>query len=138
MPTKHAILSELSRDELRANVDYYELDVYDRRVRTQLIDALAGSRKARLDEMLWELSRDRLKELRGAFDLDDSGRQKGALVERLLGPAAARKNDGSGARAAASAPMIKTDDPPAGMLLDPMTAATLPAQRRKLQVQHRC
>ena len=43
MPTKRAILSELTRDELRANLDFYELDVYDRRVKAQLIDALAGS-----------------------------------------------------------------------------------------------
>ena len=113
MPTKRAILLELTGAELRVNVAFYELDVYDRRVRSQLIDALAGSRRARLDEMLWELSRDRLKELCRAFDLDDSGRKKGDLVERLLGPAAAEKNAGSGASAAASAPTIETADPPA-------------------------
>ena len=49
MPTKRAILSELTRDELRANLDFYEFDVYDRRVRAQLIDALAGSGTARVD-----------------------------------------------------------------------------------------
>jgi len=32
MPTKRAVLSKLTRDELRAYVDYYDLDVYDRRV----------------------------------------------------------------------------------------------------------
>ena len=75
MPTKRAILSKLTRDELRVCADYYELDVYDRRVRSELVDALAGSRRAPLDEMLWELSPDRLKELCRAFDLDDSGRK---------------------------------------------------------------
>jgi hypothetical protein len=42
MPTKHAVLGELTADELRANVDYYELEVADRRVKVQLVDALAG------------------------------------------------------------------------------------------------
>ena len=99
MPTKRAILSELTRDELRANVDFYELEVYDRRVRTQLIDALAGSRRAPLDEMLRELSRDRLKQLCRALDVDDSGRKKGDLVERLVRPTAASKNARGDARA---------------------------------------
>ena len=76
MPTKRAILSELTRDELRDNLDFFELEVDDRRVTSQLIDALAGSRKARLDEILPYLSRSRLKELCRAFDLDDSGRRK--------------------------------------------------------------
>ena len=112
MPTKRAILSKLSRDELRIYADYYELDVYDRRVRSELIDALAGSRRTPLDEMLWELSRDRLKELCRAFGLDDSGRKKGDLVERLLGPTAASRSARGGARATASAPAGETADPP--------------------------
>ena len=91
MPTKRAILSELTREELRDNLDHYGLDVHDRRVRSQLIDALAGSRKARLDEMLCELSRARLKELCRAFGLDDSGRKKADLVDRLIRPTAGTK-----------------------------------------------
>ncbi len=55
MPTKRAILSELNADELRANVEYYELEVYDLRIKTELVDALAASRKARLDEILPDL-----------------------------------------------------------------------------------
>ena len=116
MPTKRAILSQLTRDELRVNVDFYELDVYDRRVRSQLVDALAGSRRAPLDEMLWELSRDRLKELCRAFDLDDSGRKKGDLVERLIRRTAPARNAGGRARAAASTPVVETADPPAETL----------------------
>ena len=85
MPTKRAILSELTADELRANVEYYELDVHDRRLKTELVDALAGSRKARLDEILPDLSRNRLKELCRAFGLDDSGREKAEIAARLIG-----------------------------------------------------
>ena len=43
MPTKRAVLAGLTVEELRANVDYYELAVADRRVKAQLVDALAGS-----------------------------------------------------------------------------------------------
>ena len=97
MPTKRAILAELTRDELRINVDYYELEVEDRRVKTQLVDALARSREAPLDEILQDLSRDRLKELCRAFDLDDSGRKKADLAARLMGRTAASKDADGGA-----------------------------------------
>ncbi len=33
MPTKRAVLAGLSAEELRANVDYYELALADRRVK---------------------------------------------------------------------------------------------------------
>ena len=33
MPTKHAILAELTANELRASIDFYELAVADRRVK---------------------------------------------------------------------------------------------------------
>ena len=116
MPTKRTILSELTRDELRDNVDHYGLDVDDRRVKSQLVDALTGSRKARLDEMLWDLSRDRLKELCRAVALDDSGRRKADLVERLIGPTAATRNADAVAGAAESTPTIERADSPAETL----------------------
>ena len=93
MPTKRAVLAELTAEELRANVDYYELQVADRRVKAQLVDALAGSRSARLDEILRALFRDRLKELCRAFGLDDSGRKKVDLVVRLMVPTGATRSD---------------------------------------------
>ena len=40
MPTKRAILAELTGDELRTKLDHYELEVKDRRVNAQLVDAL--------------------------------------------------------------------------------------------------
>ena len=93
MPTKRAVLAELTAEELRANVDYYELQVADRRVKAQLADALAGSPSARLDEILGYLYRDRLKELCRAFGLDDSGRKKVDLIARLLAPTGATRSD---------------------------------------------
>ena len=126
MPTKRAVLNELTRDELRDNLDHYRLDVHDRRVRSQLVDALAGSRKARLDEMLWALSRNRLKALCRALDLDDSGRRKGDLVERLVGPARAAKTAGNASTAAASAPAVAA----AKAAGNASTAAASPAAAR--------
>ena len=117
MPTKRAILSELTANELRDNLDHYGLDVRDRRVRSQLIDALAGTRKTRLDEMLTVLSRDRLKALCRAFHLDDAGRRKADLVGRLTGPARAAKTaGGSGGDSGDIGAAAETADPPAEAL----------------------
>ena len=95
MPTKRAILAELTSQELRDALDGYVLEVDDRRVRAQLVDALARSRKVQLGEVLSGLSRDRLKELCRAFELDDSGRKKADLVARLVWPTGATQRDGS-------------------------------------------
>ena len=111
MPTKRAILSELTADELRANVDYYDLPVYDRRVKTELVDALAASRKARLKEILPDLSRDRLKELCRTFGLDDYGREKAELAARLCPSQAPKKGDGRSAPQPAARP-IRPATPP--------------------------
>ena len=109
METKRAILDLLTAKELRAEVNNFELHVDDRRVRAQLVDALAGSRKVRLDALLSGLSRNRLKELCRAFDLDDSGRKKADLAARLVGPAAASKEDVGRAPSAVSR---QAKDPP--------------------------
>jgi type I restriction enzyme M protein len=85
MPKKHDILEILKRDELLAAADRLDVSVRDRRVRDDLIDALAASRKAGLAGILEGLSRDRLKELCRALGLDDSGREKAVLIERLAG-----------------------------------------------------
>ena len=126
MPTKRAILAELTRAELRVNLDYYELTVDDRRVKAQLENALAHSRKARIDEILNGLSRDRLKELCRGFGLDDSGRKKADIVARLVGSSAASptlesrtvtSRGGSGAALpAVSPPAAQTPEPPADVL----------------------
>ena len=85
MPTTRAILARLSRDELLGVLDAYELAVPDRRVKDQLVEVLAASTQVRLDDILSALPRVRLKALCRGFDLDDSGREKALLVERLTG-----------------------------------------------------
>src|ERR1017187_565573 len=85
MPSKRDVLHLLTRDELLSIADAFDLQVEDRRVKDKLVDAVAGSKKATLATFLPDLSRDRLKELCRALELDDGGREKIALVERLSG-----------------------------------------------------
>jgi type I restriction enzyme M protein len=87
MPTKRQVVEAFSRNELLAVVEQQQLPVADRRVRDELVDAVAGSRKVTLADVLGGFSRDRLKELCRELDLDDAGREKGVLVERLTGQA---------------------------------------------------
>jgi hypothetical protein len=99
MPSKRDVLSLLSRDELLAVVDRFELAPPDRRAKDGLVETIAGSKKATLAEVLPELPRDRLKELCRALGLDDSGREKSLLVDRLgsggSGDAAPVKTNGA-------------------------------------------
>ncbi len=83
MPTKHQVLEQLKRDELIAAVERFELPVADRRVKRLLVEALASSPEAPLAGILSELKRDRLKELCRALELDDGGREKTLLTDRL-------------------------------------------------------
>lgn len=89
MSRKRDVLEELKLDELRAAVDRFELPVVNRRIRGDLVEALAGSRKAGLAAILADLSRDRLKEICRALGLDDSGREKAVITARLVGEAPA-------------------------------------------------
>ena len=102
MRTKRAILADLTSHELRAVVDSYGLPVQDRRVKAQLVAAVARSRKARIAEILSGLTRDRLEELCRALSLDDTGRKKADLVARLVEPAGRNKTRGDVAPAADS------------------------------------
>ena len=112
MPTtKRAILYELTREELRARLDHYELGVEDRRVNAQLVDALVRSRRASLDEILETLSLNRLKELCRVFDLDDSGRKKADLATRLMGRTAERPDPPKRRQRPVSAPPTPTPQP---------------------------
>ncbi len=83
MSQKRAILELLTRDELASIAEAFGLDVDDRRVRVELVAAIAASKKATLDAILPSFSRDRLKELCRLRSLDDSGREKSPLIDRL-------------------------------------------------------
>ncbi|MCA9556100.1 MAG: SAM-dependent DNA methyltransferase, partial [Myxococcales bacterium] len=78
----HPALAALKRDELIAALDAYALEVEDRRVRDQLVTALAGVDVA---ELLAPLPRARLKEIARSMGLDDGGKEKAVIIERIVG-----------------------------------------------------
>ena len=85
MPTKHAIFSQFSAADLRVYVDHYGLEVTDRRVRAQLIEALVECETVSIEDVLADYKRDYLKAFCRALDLDDSGRRRADLITRLIG-----------------------------------------------------
>lgn len=85
MSLKRQVLEALTRQELLAAVDQFGLQVADRRVKDQLVDALVASRKATVTDLFDGYTRDRLKEQCRALDLDDGGREKAILIDRLAG-----------------------------------------------------
>lgn len=97
MPSKRRIVETLKKQDLLALVDYFELEVADRRVRDQLVDAIASSKKARIGELLEQLKRATLKASCRQLGLDDSGREKALLVDRLLGGSAESTSTGAAA-----------------------------------------
>lgn len=105
MVTKRAVVELLTRDELLDVVDRFELAPPDRVRKDGLVDTVSGSKKTPLAEVLTNLSRDRLKALCQALGVDDTGREKAVLIERLVGPAkdgAAQRPLASSAREAAA------------------------------------
>src|SRR4029079_11672905 len=73
-------------------------------------DAVASSKRAGLADLLGELSRDRLKEICRALGLDDAGKEKAVLVERLTGTSSKASPPGAKANGVArSTPATVTD-----------------------------
>lgn len=84
MPTPRQVLDLLSRDELLALADEHQVIVGDRRVKAHIAEQLDTKGPA-LGEMIAGLPRDRLAELCRTLGLDDSGKAKQPLIERLAG-----------------------------------------------------
>ncbi|MDD5306646.1 MAG: type I restriction-modification system subunit M N-terminal domain-containing protein, partial [Deltaproteobacteria bacterium] len=130
MPSKREIVSLLKRDELNEVVDLFGLEVSDRRAREGLVEAVASSRKAALEEILAGLKRERLKDLCRALGLDDSGKEKADIIERLTGgrgqaPAPpARKADVESQPRRGRPPRARSDAPAASA--EPAPAVELP------------
>lgn len=85
MTFKRRVLSALGKDELLEIGRDLELDVTTRMGVDDLRDALAKSKRASLTAIVREsLPRDTLKEICSAVGLDDTGKEKATLVERVL------------------------------------------------------
>ena len=100
---RRTALAALSRDTLNALSQHYSVDVGDRRVVTNHIDALARSRSVDFAELLLRLTRDDLKAICKAFDLPTDGRDKQLLIDRIRAVA-----DDGGAGSAARAVNLVT------------------------------
>ncbi len=77
-------LEQLSRDRLLDITDSYGLDVEDRRVIDDHIIAIMRSRSVNFEDILEGLTRDELKDICAALSLDESGREKAPLIDRIL------------------------------------------------------
>jgi type I restriction enzyme M protein len=85
MPKKREILGALTRPELLDLASRFEIHANARTPKDDLVHALGSSHRATIPFMLERMSRDRLKEICRSLGLDDSGKEKGAIIERLTG-----------------------------------------------------
>lgn len=85
MSFKRRVLSALGKDELREVARRLELDVTSRMAMHELVDVIAKSKRASVAAIVQEsMSRDTLKAICVACGLDDTGKEKAPLVERIL------------------------------------------------------
>jgi len=85
MPTKLKVLQQLGQSELQWIAESHDLAVADWRRLDDLIDAVRVLSKAKLVDALQAFDRDRLKQMCRRLDLDDTGKMKLELAERIVG-----------------------------------------------------
>jgi type I restriction enzyme M protein len=84
-PSKRTVLPLLTVKRLAGLCDELEVDRTGLTLKDDLVDALARAKTASLAAILAALSRNEIKEICRAFELDDSGKEKAPLVARILG-----------------------------------------------------
>lgn len=85
MSSKQTILSELGRTTLLAIADGESIELSERRSLDPIKTDLARKRSLGLDAILGYLSRDELKAACRVLGLEEAGRSKDELVQRILG-----------------------------------------------------
>jgi len=87
MSRKRQILEAISRATLLDVARTYEITGLTALPKAEIVDALAGSRSVQPEDFLTTptFSRDDLKAICRDMGLDDSGREKAAIVDRILG-----------------------------------------------------
>ncbi len=97
---RRTALNTLNRDRLSSLTETYGLEVEDRRVVEQHVEALMRSKSVDFGELLRALKREELQAMCDVLGLDRSGREKEVLVEPILGGDApsARGDAGKSAR----------------------------------------
>jgi hypothetical protein len=85
MSFKRRVLSGLGKDELQEVARRLELDITSRMTVDELVDAVAKSKRASIAAIVQDsMSRETLKAICVACGLDDTGKEKAPLVERIL------------------------------------------------------
>jgi adenine-specific DNA-methyltransferase len=85
MSRKRQILEAISRANLLEVARSYEITGLTALQKAEIVDALAGSRTVQPEDFLATFSRDDLKAICRDMGLDESGREKAAIVDRILG-----------------------------------------------------
>lgn len=85
MATRRRILSTLSREALIEYVRGYDLKGLTNKPKAEIVDALVRLRRVPTEELLSYFTRGELKAACRECGLDDSGREKQVLIDRLLG-----------------------------------------------------
>jgi hypothetical protein len=83
-PSKRSALAALERPRLLELAQGFELAATVSS-KAKLVDQLARSEQAAFSTILGQLSRDELKDICRAHGLDDSGRAKQSIIDRILG-----------------------------------------------------
>lgn len=73
-------LAALSRDRLSSLTEHFELEVEDRRVLDQHVDALVRARAVDFADVLGMLKREELQGICDALELDRSGKENGGRI----------------------------------------------------------
>ena len=84
-------LYTLKRERLIELSDHYGLDVGDRRIVDNHVDALVRAHRVDFAELLGLLSRDELKAMCAELGLDTAGKEKQVLEDRILALGAERR-----------------------------------------------
>lgn len=119
MPSKQAILETLQRPVLAGLVAHFELPTTDRRSKEGLISALVATKQVKFGQVLAQLPLAALKEICRQFEVDDAGRDKATLIDRLSTAAAAKR----AASKPAKVKEPKTKAPPAAKVTKLTTVA---------------
>src|SRR6267378_3420106 len=101
--TSRAALEVLPRDRLAAIADRFNLTVEDRRSHAAHVDAIIRARSVDFADLLRLLSRDDLKAICEALDLDTAGKEKEPIIQRILGVGAGESQQATSAAVASAA-----------------------------------
>lgn len=84
------VLAVLTRTRLLEIATVFNLNGLSGKAKGEIIDAIAGARSMALEDLLGMLGRDELQDICRSLEIDDSGREKRVVIQRLLEAAGSR------------------------------------------------